>query len=758
MGVLWLVAYIYVAIGANEDRIEFKQLEVDSPVQEVVYCGTKKDTILIITQERLVYRSENAGYTWKPVLASSEPIKKIKKIIASPIDSKLIAFLGSEGTNWYSEDCGKNIKSLSYANPMEDFQFHPKIRNWCLAGSWTKCSDFEQGQCKKYRVLYLSKNLGSSWEPILDYVVQFSWGLQGLNPDIANNFPLERIYVTRNSNVGGNQKISGWNYNVDFLRSDDFFSTSELIIPHGNKFLLSDKFILVATAVENDPDEVQLYVSNAYSIETFYRTELPVKRIPEHSYTLLDSTEGSIFIHVNHYGTKSNYGSIYISDSSGRRFSISLLHNVRESTGYCDFDKVKGLEGIFISNIYDKEQLSSDTDKKNKNEKIKFQKSVITFDKGGEWKPLEAPERDVEGKRYPCEDDCFLHLHSVTSSYPSVYSNVNAIGIVMGVGNVGKYLSYKEDEISTFLSRDAGLTWVEVKKGVYIYEMGDHGAIIVMADSQKATDKIYYSWNEGLKWEYLQIDSEIEVENIIIEPTATSQKFLVYGEKNGKGVTVSLDFSSYHEPNCRNPQQPDTEESDYETWSPHTKDSKTCLMGHKVEYVRRKRLAECFNGEEFERTKFIENCECTEEDFECDLGYYRDYGECKKMDNYDFPPQVCDQYNYIDVITGYRRVAGNTCEGGVSSTLDPIKIKCTSSIGKTWYMISAALLAAMLIFILKKYGEKLKSFNFSWAKDKFDRSGFFTDLSKAPEGMDEEEEMTENKLDLTEEEEFDPRS
>ena len=233
--------------------------------------------------------------------------------------------------------------------------------------------------------MYKTKDLGNNWEPILDYVVQFAWGIQGLSPEVTKNFPMERIYVTRNSNAEGDQKVSGWNYGIDFIRSDDFFVTSEVIVPHGNKFLLADKFILVASAVENDSEEVQLAVSNNRDIDSFSRIELPVKKIPEHSYTLLDTSEGSIFLHVNHYGPRSNYGTVYISDALGKRFSVSLLHNVRDRSGFCDFDKVKGLEGIYIANIYDKDHLSEDTaNKKNKKDNLRFQKTMITFDKGGE--------------------------------------------------------------------------------------------------------------------------------------------------------------------------------------------------------------------------------------------------------------------------------------------------------------------------------------------------------------------------------------
>jgi hypothetical protein len=51
------------------------------------------------------------------------------------------------------------------------------------------------------------------------------------------------------------------------------------------------------------------------------------------------------------------------------------------------------------------------------------------------------------------------------------------------------------------MSRDAGVTWSEIKKGSHIYEMGDHGGLLVMANDQFAVDTIWYSWDEGLTWD-----------------------------------------------------------------------------------------------------------------------------------------------------------------------------------------------------------------------------------------------------------------
>ena len=73
----------------------------------------------------------------------------------------------------------------------------------------------------------------------------------------------------------------------------------------------------------------------------------------------------------------------------------------------------------------------------------------------------------------------------------------------MATGNVGKHLSDKEDEVHTFFSRDGGLTWVMARAGSHIYEYGDHGAILVIADDRRASKEIYYSWDEALTWNEL---------------------------------------------------------------------------------------------------------------------------------------------------------------------------------------------------------------------------------------------------------------
>jgi len=172
------------------------------------------------------------------------------------------------------------------------------------------------------------------------------------------------------------------------------------------------------------------------------------------------------------------------------------------------------------------------------------------------------------------------------------------------------------------MSRDGGLNWFEVKKGPWIYEFGDHGALIVMAPMNQATRDVSFSWDEGKTWQTIQITKNpIEVTNIIIEPESTSQQFVVYGvetiedyldydidftdfeSSDNKAVIVTLDFTNLHEPQCKGVDNAGDGSSDYEIWTPfdgrHGKDK--CFMGAKTSYVRRKREATCFNGEETEK-------------------------------------------------------------------------------------------------------------------------------------------------------------
>jgi len=755
--VAWLLLSL-VAAAPNTDTVELQALDLDSAVTDVLFCGAESEVLLALTQKRSVYRSENKGFSWRLLqtileregmaqAADTKSMGQVTSLKKSPVDPKLVAMLGSKGINWFSDDCGRSIWALNYGRPIYDFQFHPNKRDWGLAASWTSCSGLDTEPCQLYKQLYYTTNL-KDWDFVTDYVVQFAWAQTGLEGYLQASVPSERIYVTYIPNASGHQYLKGWSDKVDFVKSDDFFKSRTVLVPRGNKFIVSARYILVAQVLEDDSSEVQLLASSDRNLEVFYKAELPMKRLTDHSYTLLDTSEGSMFLHINHMGQRTKYGNVYISDGAGRRFAVSLLRTAQGSDGTCDFDKVYGLEGIYIANVYDR-----DTDEgkartpgdgkraKKETEDSVEMRTVITFDKGGVWRQLAAPERDSKGSKIRCEEDCFLHLHSLSNrQFPPVYSTDTAIGLVLGVGNVGSSLSLREDELNTYLSRDGGLTWSEVKQGSHIYEIGDHGALIVMADNAKATDTVYYTWNEGLTWESLKFtEKPIEVQNIIISPGGTSQNFLVLGTRGSKGVTVALDFTSLHEPQCRNPESAGQADSDYEQWSPNDgRAGSKCLMGRTVVYQRRKQEAECFNGEELERSTTKTMCECSEEDYECDLGYYREENSpCRPVPDLELTAETClPGDEYYEVSTGYRRVAGNTCVSGVAGRYEPVRVMCGSGYFNWTYSLLLLAVAGSAYYVWSQPEAVQKVWE--GAVDYYNRPKYSQDLGQVPDSAEEE--------------------
>ena len=96
---------------------------------------------------------------------------------------------------------------------------------------------------------------------------------------------------------------------------------------------------------------------------------------------------------------------------------------------------------------------------------------------------------------------CALHIHGYTERYDSraTYSSPSVPGLMMAVGNVGEALApYVESD--TFLSRDAGVTWEEVHKDAHLWEFGDSGSVLIIANDEEPTDHVLFSIDEGLSW------------------------------------------------------------------------------------------------------------------------------------------------------------------------------------------------------------------------------------------------------------------
>ena len=158
---------------------------------------------------------------------------------------------------------------------------------------------------------------------------------------IKNGIPKERILMTHEANNKGSQKNSGWNYKIDFVYSDDFFKTMKIGAHKGNKFILTNQYLFLAQVLDQDVQEVMLLTANSNEKSyNFQHVELGKNKLREHSYTFLDTSANSVFIHVNHFGDKSSFGHIYNSDEQGVNYAHSVSYNVKSPDGECDFSKV----------------------------------------------------------------------------------------------------------------------------------------------------------------------------------------------------------------------------------------------------------------------------------------------------------------------------------------------------------------------------------------------------------------------------------
>lgn len=792
----------------------------DSEITRMLWCGESTNIILGQTVKGQIYRSTDNGQTWEYKhdyekldgvgqldKKTMKKASKIAEIKPSPVDSNLLFFIGASGVNWVSEDCGSNFKPLNNGRKISQFKFHPTQRNWAMASIFTSCDDFEDDDepCKIYREVYYTTDLGEHWNFLKDYVIEFEWAK--LTKD--DGIPDEQVFVLVQQNTMGHLDPETWTSGNTLLSSSDFFKSSRTVVRGANRFAMLSEYVYVARALKSgDIDLVMSERQNKFA--TFHKVKFPSKNTyKSFEYNLMESWSGAVFLFINHHQGFENYGSVYMSDATGKGFSLTLSRVPLGSSGYADIEEVNSVEGVILANKYMKSPVKGDEEldsaavkegvlKKlrnrasaaakassrgsNKDGDVKEakepkgtaerneeafskkevrtpMKTYISMNRGGSWSLLNAPEKTARGKMINCKvsKGCSLHLHSYSSPvYPVPYSHQNAVGLIMGIGNLGTQLKFDNEEINTYLSRDGGLTWFEIQAGPHILEFGDHGGIIVMAPIYKATKTILYSWDEGISWTEYQVSNKpLNIDAIEVEPTSRSMHFVISGRRakssTDKGVVITLDFRDLHQPACQGVSSPDTESSDYETWTPYDgRHGDKCFLGKKVTYVRRKRDRQCYNGEEKEAILYQENCPCTEMDFECDTGYKRtESGQCEPIKDMPIePPEECN--GYYTISKGYRRIPGDTCEGG--GEYDPIKLACPGG----WGIFSFRTLVVLLLlggaYYVVTESEWVVNV-FDWASDKWsnvqnNKYKYSKELGKEPDSIgdsDDDENIVSNK-------------
>jgi len=615
------------------------------------------ETIIMRTDRDQVFLTHDHGKNWKQVLEG----EKIEAVYPHRYINDVVYLITRGKTVHYTTDRGRSFHEFKApAPPTRDrlpiLVFHPTQKNWLIWTGSRDCSLF--GDCEN--IAFYSTHNGEEWHPLLDSVSKCQFAYHEERADLEKLVVCEAISDKKGSPLS-------------LVSSNDWFEHSTMLKENVINFAAMAEYIIVAV---RDDDKESLKVDASIDGVSFADAKFPPDfKVPHQSaYTVLDSSTHAVFLHVTVNGEDGlEYGSILKSNSNGTSYVTSADFVNTNSGRYVDFEKMQGIEGVAIINrVANSKTLNEDGKKKIK--------TYITHNDGSAWDLIARPENPQRGEHFKCSgniDDCSLHLHgfSERTDWRISYSSPSAVGLMMATGNVGEHLG-RVDDADTFVTRDGGLTWHLAQRGIYKWEYGDQGSIIVIVKSGEPTNTVLYSLNEGVDWiEYEFSEKMMLIDDISTVPSDTSRNFILWGAIGRDVAAINLDFSDMKERSeqCKlDEDHPDSSDSDYVLWSPkHPGSDDDCLFGHVAQYHRKKPDAQCYNGRSINHLhRILQTCECTREDFECDYNYARGSdGSCNLVPGLSppDPEDACRKNTSLveyNLITGYRRIPLTTCSGG----------------------------------------------------------------------------------------------
>ncbi|KAL2103009.1 hypothetical protein ACEWY4_002177 [Coilia grayii] len=584
-----------------------------------------------------LYRSEDYGKTFHDISHAINHtfIRKDFGVSAGPGNSKQVILTANVpitktegGVIFTSEDTGITFQSVTLPfHPAQPITFNFQNPNYLVAIS----TDGD---------LWLSLDFGNEWAKVHDGAHSFMWGA---NITLYFSFsPRGTVEPDRRGELY-------------LKRTKDLGQTFTTIAQNIFSFGYIGGFLFTSVMEKLESPRV-IYVSSDQG-DTFNKAQLP-SASTEQFYSVLDGDEDMIFMHVDKPGEDTYYGTVYTSDDQGILYSKSLERHMFGGEGKSDFTNITSLRGVYLTNVLDEDGGI---------------RTVISFDRGGEWRRLEKPENVKCGVNVK---NCNLHIHGEHSRYNNItpmlpLTDPTAIGLVIAHGSVGDSMSAIRPDV--YVSRDGGYTWFCTLKGPHHYSILDSGGLIVAVEAHKdrQINSIKFSTDEGQCWKlYNFTDHPIFFAGLASEPGSKTMNISVWGyrpedDDQPMWVAVTIDFERLLTREC--------EEKDYVYWLAHARmgeasETNGCVLGYKETYRRLRRQSVCRNGRDYVVIRKQTPCPCTRDDYMCDYGYYRheNSSECvKQADFVEKKLELCVHGVVEELETlGYRKVPSDKCEGG----------------------------------------------------------------------------------------------
>ncbi|MFT7807145.1 VPS10 domain-containing receptor SorCS3-like [Arapaima gigas] len=616
----------------------------------VHWSGHNSSVILILTKlydfnlgsvtESSLWRSTDYGTTYEKVNDKVGLKTVLSYLYVCPTNKRKIMVLSDpdrESSVLISSDEGASYQKFRLSFYILSLLFHPTQEDWVLAYSHDQ-------------KLYGSTDFGRKWQLVHEYVTpnRFYWSVIGLDKE------LDLVHMEAHAADGRAQYVtcrvqtcSESSRNFPF---PGYIDTSSLVVQDDYVF------IQVTTA-----GRASYYVS--YQREPFVRIKLPKYSLPKDMH-IISTDENQVFAAVQEWNQNDTYN-LYISDTRGIYFTLAL-ENVKTTRGLegnmmIDLYEVAGIKGMFIANRKLDNQV----------------KTYITYNKGRDWRLLQAPASDLAGNDILCIlPFCSLHLHLQMSENPytsgSISSKSSAPGIIVATGNIGSELSY--NNVGMYISSDAGNNWRQIFEEEHsIWFLDKGGALLAVKQATVPTRHLWISFDEGKQWSKHSFSMvPLFVDGVLVEPGAESQIMTFFGHfsHHSEWQLIKIDYKSIFTRRCT--------EGDYQTWHLHNQ-GEPCVMGEKQIYMKRRPGNHCMLGKDYSRILSAEPCICRASDFECDYGYERrSDGNC--LPAFWFNPASVSRScsygrNYLNS-TGYRKVVSNNCTKGVKEIYTARKQQC----------------------------------------------------------------------------------
>ncbi|KAI8333656.1 hypothetical protein BC941DRAFT_473408 [Chlamydoabsidia padenii] len=685
----------------EDGQVQSNKMEFTDRVVDYIYF-TDTNRVLVRTADNKIWRSDDDGNQWIQIFVDHQVIA----LYQNPHHEQTAYFITKGRTHFVTQDRGSNFNQITTpVDPLNNIlgtilSFHRDEPEYVLFIGENKCDTFTASDC--HSEAFYSHNSGQTWHPIGNYIRSCIWGRDGAI-ELAEH---DAIFCEEYHDKSGNQRTFFANQ-LQFVRSTNYFESKDYLFDDMVGVAVFGKYMVAAVA-QHGGNTLQLHISLDginFSVASFPEAFT----VSPEAFTIMESVN-NMWIHVStntHKG--SEYGNIFTSNSNGTYFVLSLDDANRNEMGIVDFEKMQGIEGIALANQV------SNTNQANMGDPKKLV-TRMTADAGRSWRKLTPPSVDSRNEYFSCggknsgskPEDCSLHLHSYSErrNTRDLFSSSSAVGLMVGVGNVGTSLSgYRDGDM--FLTRDAGKTWTEVYKGAHIWEFADQGALLMLVDDEDETNEVKYTADQGLTWktyEFAKKKDQIKVDDIITQPDGTSQKYVVFGSERGgtRSVAYHIDFSAIHPTQCKL-DITNEDDDDFELWSPEDTRGGKCLFGRETKYHRRIQDRDCYIGEKLIQPKeIVRNCTCAAEDYECDFNFVRnEKNECTLVPGYKPVVPECDgTTDFVYYPTGYRKIAASTCQGGRELDKEGDQIRCPGrNTGTHWTIyLFAPLFGAAVIF------------------------------------------------------------